>query len=86
MLRMQRKQATLSEQLRDAINACELSCYRISQETGIAEATLSRFMAGKGGLSTKGQDDIGLLLGLKLITERKPRAAMRPTRRRSKGA
>ena len=58
----------LSDELRAAIEASEMSRYRISQETGIDQATLSRFMAGKGGLGLDGIDQIARLLGLTLAT------------------
>ena len=37
--------------IRAAVENSESSRYRIAKETGIAEASLSRFMAGKCGLS-----------------------------------
>jgi hypothetical protein len=61
-----------------------LSRYRISKETGIAEATLSRFMVGRGGLSLQGIDAIGLLLGLEI--KRKYRATVLPKPLRTKGS
>ena len=48
---MARKRTKLSGQLRHAIDGCGKSRYVISQDTGIDQATLSRFMNGKGGLS-----------------------------------
>ena len=36
-------------------------------ETGIDEATLSRFVHGKGGLSIEGLDAIGEPLGLRIV-------------------
>ena len=47
---MKPKPRKLSEQIRQAVDASELSRYRISKSLGIAESTMSRFMAG-GGLS-----------------------------------
>jgi transcriptional regulator with XRE-family HTH domain len=38
----------LSEAIRQAIETCGKTRYQISQETGIDQATLSRFMSGKG--------------------------------------
>jgi plasmid maintenance system antidote protein VapI len=47
---MQRK-LRLSEQLRQAIAASELSRYRIAEATEISQSTLSLFCSGKRGLS-----------------------------------
>ena len=41
----------LTEQVRQAIEDCGKTRYQISQETRIDQATLCRFMGGKGGLS-----------------------------------
>lgn len=69
---MTRKRITLSAQLRRLIDASGKSRYQIAAETGIDEATLSRFMHGKGGLSMDGLDRIADCLGLNLTTEGKP--------------
>jgi hypothetical protein len=73
---MPRKVAKLSDQLRIAIETSGKSRYRIWKETGIAQAVLSRFMNGKGGLSVDGIDRLAVCLGLELIvhdTKRKDR-------------
>jgi transcriptional regulator with XRE-family HTH domain len=41
----------VSEQIKKEIQMCGVTRYRISQETGIDEAALSRFMSGERGLS-----------------------------------
>ena len=56
----------LSDQLRDAIDRCGLSRYRIWKETGIPESNLSRFMSGAGGLSMESVDLIAELLRIQL--------------------
>ena len=58
--------ATISEQLRKAIVDAGISRYRISQETGIAESTLSRFVNGKAGLTMELADTLAEYLGLTL--------------------
>jgi len=63
----------LSDQLRQAIKTCGKTRYRIWKETGIAEATLSRFVNGKGGLSMRAVDKIGKCVGLKIAFERRRR-------------
>ena len=75
---MRRKRAKLTDQLRQAIETAERSRYVIARETGIDQATLSRFMHGKGGLSMDGLDRLAECLGLELVA--KP-----PARKRKKG-
>jgi hypothetical protein len=58
---------TLTDQIRKAIETGGKTRYQISKETGIDEATLSRFMYGKGGLSMAGLDAIGKSLGLQIV-------------------
>lgn len=65
------KRKPLSEQLKDAILNAEKSRYRISQETGITQAGLSRFVNGVAGLSLESIDLIGECLDLEIVT-RKP--------------
>jgi transcriptional regulator with XRE-family HTH domain len=55
-----------SEQLRAAIEASELSQYRIAQESGIARSSLSQFMTGKRSMSLANIDAILEVLDLEL--------------------
>lgn len=73
MAPMMKKQQTISGELRAAISAADKSMGQIARETGIDLATISRFMHGKGGLSTDGLDAIGKCLGLRLVAD-KPNA------------
>jgi len=75
---MKREPNKLSDQLRRAVDAAELSRYRIALEAEIDHATLSRFMNGKRGLSMDNMDRLAEVLALELV-------AKRPTRRRQKG-
>jgi transcriptional regulator with XRE-family HTH domain len=61
-----------SDALRRAIEQSEKTRYRISKETGIAEAVLSRFMHGKGGLSVESIDRICESIGARLVVEARP--------------
>ncbi|MHB1033514.1 MAG: helix-turn-helix domain-containing protein [Pirellulales bacterium] len=70
---MAKKRIKLSDQLRRAIQESPKTRYRIWQETGLAESTLSKFMSGKGGLSVEGLDKIADCLGLNLTTEQVPK-------------
>lgn len=68
MAKNSKRPPTLSEQLKAAILNCGQSRYRISQQTGITEATLSKFIHGHHGLSLETVDLLGQYLGLRLIT------------------
>jgi transcriptional regulator with XRE-family HTH domain len=61
-----RKKKPISEQLIEAIEASDLSRYRISKETGIAQSTLSEFVNGNRWLSLQNIDLVCDLLGLEL--------------------
>ena len=74
MILMARKLKKVSDQLRVAIDSCGVTRYRIAQETGIAEATLSKFMAGKSGLSMKALDRLGEYIDLEVTLKRKKRS------------
>jgi transcriptional regulator with XRE-family HTH domain len=71
---MTRKSKKLSDQIRQAIETCGKTRYLIGQDTGIDQATLSRFMNGKGGLSIPVLDRLGEYLGLNITMGSKPRA------------
>lgn len=62
---------TLTDQLRKAIDECGLTRYRISQETGISEATLSKFYLGQRGLSMEALNALGKCLQLTIQLGRK---------------
>lgn len=67
-----KRPATLTDQLRKAIDDSGLTRYRISQETGISEATLSKFYLGQRGLSMEALNALGACLQLTLILGRTP--------------
>ena len=69
---MATKRTKLTDQLRRAIETADKSRYALAQETGIDQATLSRFMHGKGGLSMDGWNLLAEALGLELV-RRQPR-------------
>ena len=64
------KRTKLTDQLKAAIDAADKSRYALSEETDIDQATLSRFMHGKGGLSMDGLDRLAEALGLELVARR----------------
>ena len=68
-----RKKTKISTQIRDAIESADVTRYRIAVETGINEATLSRFMNGTGGMTVETLDKLGEYLGLEIVEQRKKR-------------
>ncbi len=75
---MKRKPVKLSEQVRQVIETCGKTRYQISQDTGIDQATLCRFMGDKGGLSIPVLDTLGEYLGLRIV-------AVKPESKAKKG-
>lgn len=69
----------LSDQLRQAIQDCGKTRYRISIETGIAESILSRFVHGRAGLSLANVDKLCQCIGAGLVHYSK---AGKPAKRR----
>ena len=67
---MGRGQDKLTDQIRRAIDANGMSRYRICKLVGMSEATMSRFMSGKGGLSMKMLDRLGAALNLKIVADK----------------
>ena len=63
------KKPTLTETLRRTVRDCGLTRYRLAQQAGIAEHTISRFMAGDGGLRLSSADALADLLGLQLVPD-----------------
>ena len=79
-----RGRVRLSDQVREAVDASGLSRYRICKEADIAQAAMSRFMSGQGGLSMAALDRLGEVLSLNITTQtgRRRRAAAKPAKRR----
>lgn len=69
---MSQKKTSLSDQLRQLIETAEVSRYRISQQTGISQSLLSRFIHDTAGLSVDSLDKLAEALGLQLIKTPKP--------------
>ena len=79
---MGKRRVKLSDQVRRAVDASGLTRYRICKTLGIAESTLSRFMAGQGGLSMEYLDALADLLGLDIVSgKRSPRAGGRSSKK-----
>ena len=67
----------LSEQLRRAIDDSGMSRYAICKAVGLPESNMSRFMAGRSGLSLATVDRISELLGLTLVGAKRTRDVAR---------
>lgn len=68
----------LSDQLRRSIDRSGVSRYRLWLETGVDQSTLSRFMAGKSGLSMESVDLLASVLRLRLsVDDRSPPTSQR---------
>lgn len=60
---------TLTDTLKTAIDQCGVSQYRIAQDTGILETSLSRFMRGETSLRLDKADVLAAYLGLRLVPD-----------------
>ena len=67
------KKLTLTDEIRQAVDASGMSRYRICKRLDIAESTLSRFMSGKAGLSLDTLDRLANLLDLHLAAGKRPK-------------
>ena len=67
------RRSTLIDQIRQAIIQSDLTRYQISQQTGVDQASLSRFVHGERGLSGEAINAIGDLLNLEIVVREKKR-------------
>ncbi|MCI0640724.1 MAG: helix-turn-helix domain-containing protein [Gemmataceae bacterium] len=65
---MAKKRLTFTDEIRDVIDTCGMTRYRIAKELAISESLLSRFMSGKGGLSMEKLDTLAEFLGIHVAT------------------
>jgi transcriptional regulator with XRE-family HTH domain len=70
---MATKRIKISDALRRAIETADRTRYALAQVTGIDQATLSRFVHGKGGMSIDAIDLLAEALGLELVPRQKPK-------------
>jgi cyanate lyase len=57
----------LSDQIRRAVDASDATHYAIAKTIGLDHAVMSRFMAGKSGLSIRNLDALADVLGLDMV-------------------
>lgn len=65
---MEKKRVKFSDQIRQAVDASELSRYRICKELGIPESMMSRFMNRGMWLGVENMDALAELLDLHVTT------------------
>jgi transcriptional regulator with XRE-family HTH domain len=85
---MSQKRDTLTGQVRKAILQSGLTRYAIFKASGVDQAVLSRFMAGKVGLTLETLDALADVLRLEIVQRGKPVPIPkgRPGRKPKKGA
>jgi predicted XRE-type DNA-binding protein len=71
------KKQLFSEQLRLAIKRSEMTRYRISLQTGIAQSILSRFLNHGAGLSMDSVDKLIECLDLMIVPRNNPSSKKR---------
>jgi transcriptional regulator with XRE-family HTH domain len=84
---MSKRRQTVSDAVRRAIEKSGVSRYRICREAGIDKASISRFMAGKTGLTLASLDALAEVLGLDLVARGPVRVSplAKPGRKPKKG-
>jgi transcriptional regulator with XRE-family HTH domain len=77
--------ASFSDQLRDLILSCGTSRYALARQVGVSESALSRFMAGKQGLTLATLDKLADVLGIEIVVkvQKVPRPAPKGRKKRS---
>ncbi len=63
---MGKRRLKLSDQIRRAVDGSDLSRSRFCKDLGLAEATMSRFMSGRGGLSMETLDALADFMNLNI--------------------
>ncbi len=61
---------TFTEQMQKIITDCGLSRYEIAKRSGVQESSLSRFMSGTTGVSTRTLDRLAALLSITVHCKR----------------
>ena len=69
MSKTRRMPDTITGQLRWYIKHYGISTYQLERETGIHNASMSRFIRGERGLSLENIDILGEYLGLRVVRD-----------------
>ena len=76
---MSKERNAIHHRLKRAILASGVSRRAVAEASGVEEATLSRFMAGKRDIKLATLDALACVLGLRLVqSKKKPRIPHRP--------
>ena len=59
------------DQFRQAVLDSDMTRYEISKQTGVDNASLSRFVHGERGLSEEALNSLGELLNLEIVVRKK---------------
>jgi transcriptional regulator with XRE-family HTH domain len=70
MARRKKAPTSLSEQLRELIEAAGPSVYELARDAGVDRSVLSRFLAGKRTITLETADRLAAVLKLRLIAGR----------------
>jgi transcriptional regulator with XRE-family HTH domain len=73
--------AAIAEQLRQAIEQSGKTRYRISLDSGISEAVLSRFVNGETDLTMENADKLCAALGLRVVLQAKGKQGVKKSKR-----
>ena len=66
---MMKSKTPISDAVKKAVKRSGLSRYEICKRAGIDQAAMSRFMAGKTGLTTTSLDALADVLGLRIVAD-----------------
>jgi transcriptional regulator with XRE-family HTH domain len=85
---MMESKTPISDAVRKAVERSGLSRYEICKRAGIDQAAMSRFMAGKTGLTTTSLDALADVLGLRIVADGPVNVlpAEKPGRKKGTGA
>lgn len=64
------KRETLSQSVRRLVRDCGMTQYELCHASGVDKAAMSRFMAGKSGLTLQSLDRLAVVLGWRIVAGR----------------
>ncbi len=73
VIMMSKRRRSFSDEVRQAVDASDMSRYRICQEIDLNQSTMSRFMAGRSGLSLDTLDRLAVVLDLHVVASKRRR-------------